>query len=703
MLAFLQQTILYLLPVITIPILIHLLTRQKSKKIPFSSVSFLKEMQNQNLRRIKLKQILLILIRTFIILFLVLAFARPTLKSTEFTATGPTAATATVILILDNSMSMATETNGITFFDLARKKAYQLLNIFHQGDEFYLISPLTHGLFETIGPFYGLKNIQDAIQNATIMDSGTDIYRALKTADQILGESHNANREIFLISDMQETAFEAQTDSLFISPDVRLFWLPVSDERIANVSISNISIKNQILEQNKPIRIEALLTNYGTTSRPNQLVQLYLDGRRSQQATVSLPANTSQVVQFSFTPKAHGFLSGMLRLDDDALIRDNKRYFTYHLPAAIPVLLVSPPAADVTPIRLALKPSSNFPTPIIPTQVKQNDLSTIDLKNYDVVLLNNINRISVTLAHKIQRYVRGGGNLIFIPGSNTDIRNFNTTLAEFLKLPHFSAPIGHPGNKETYISFGNIDFSHPVFAPLFENATPAIDSPQFYFLFGTRIQTNSLVLISLSNQQPFLTETSLGSGKVMVFSSSIESDWSNWAVKGIFAPLLNRSVNYLTAIQNTSNSNFEVGKPLVFQGNRDQSAQEFRAILPDGSNIQIFPKIGMEYLSATITHTKRTGIYQLYCNKQQVANWAVNSVPEESNLTALDHNTHNLFFENNNIIQLSATQNLEEQINSSRYGRELWPIFLILALIFLVIEMFLMRHPFAPERIGTLQ
>ncbi|MCK5740495.1 BatA domain-containing protein [bacterium] len=698
MLAFLQQTILYLLPVITIPILIHLFTRQKSKKVLFSSLAFLKEMQNQNLRRVKLKQLLLILIRTFIVLFLVLAFARPTLKSFGFLTNGPTAATSTVVVILDNSMSMATEMNGIALFDDAREKAYQLLNSFHQGDEFHLISPLTQGLFDTIGPFYGLENIQKAIQNMTVLDGGTNISRALKTAEQILNKSHNANREIFLISDMQYTGFQEPVDSLSLSPDVRLFWLPVFAKDITNAGISNISIKNQILEPNKPIQIEASITNYGTTPRPDQLVQLYLDGKRSQQAAVSLAPNSSQVVHFSFTPKTRGFLSGMLRLDDDALSRDNKRYFTYYLPPAISVLLVGTSAEEMTPIRLALKPSDNGPSPITPRQVLNSDLNAINLHDYDIILLNNLNRISSNLAHKIQQYVHKGGNFVFLPGSNTDIRNFNATLGKLLKLPNFSAPTGTRGNKDAYISFEKIDFTHPVFEPLFDNSKPVVDSPQFYFSFGARIQTNSQTLISLSNNQPFLTETSFGNGKVLLFSSSIESDWSNWAVKGIFAPLLNRSVNYLAALQNDKNKDNLVGTPLAFQGNRKQFGQEFSALLPDGRNVQIFPGIKTGSILATITHTKNTGIYQLNCNKKPVANWAVNSPAAESNLTPLTEKNHNLFFRNNSVIQLNTNQNLEKQISSSRYGRELWPVFLILALIFLIIEMLLIRPPLSPER-----
>src|SRR3972149_6434833 len=101
---FLNPFILFGLAAAAIPILIHLLNKRKLRTIEFSTLSFLKELQKNTMRKITLRQWLLLLLRTLIIIFLVLAFSRPALKG-NFGTIGSHAKT-TLVIVLDNTASM---------------------------------------------------------------------------------------------------------------------------------------------------------------------------------------------------------------------------------------------------------------------------------------------------------------------------------------------------------------------------------------------------------------------------------------------------------------------------------------------------------------------------------------------------------------------------------------------------------------------
>ena len=115
MLTFLNSAILFGLTAVAIPILIHLFTRQKTKTILFSSLKFLKELQKQKIRRLKIRQILLLILRTLLILVLIFAFARPTLRNSGSSSL-LAGAQLTAVIIFDNTLSMGREFEGQKLF-----------------------------------------------------------------------------------------------------------------------------------------------------------------------------------------------------------------------------------------------------------------------------------------------------------------------------------------------------------------------------------------------------------------------------------------------------------------------------------------------------------------------------------------------------------------------------------------------------------
>ncbi|RMD86484.1 MAG: hypothetical protein D6813_14865, partial [Calditrichaeota bacterium] len=151
MFTFLNSAILIGLVAVALPVLIHLFTRQKIKTVYFSSLKFLKELQKQQIRKLKIRQILLLILRTLVVLFLVLAFARPTLKKTRSSAL-ETGAQISAVIILDNTLSMGREVQGTRLIDEAKERALKVLDYLRPGDEMYLLYPQHPPVFAHEGP-----------------------------------------------------------------------------------------------------------------------------------------------------------------------------------------------------------------------------------------------------------------------------------------------------------------------------------------------------------------------------------------------------------------------------------------------------------------------------------------------------------------------------------------------------------------------
>ena len=135
---FLNPAILFGLIAASIPIVLHFLNLRKLKRVEFSTLTFLKELQKTKIKRIKLKQWLLLLLRIAIIIFLVMAFARPTVKSISIG--NSSAAKTTAVIIIDNTFSMSVVTGNGSYLNHAKQIAKMLLNNFQDGDEITLLS-----------------------------------------------------------------------------------------------------------------------------------------------------------------------------------------------------------------------------------------------------------------------------------------------------------------------------------------------------------------------------------------------------------------------------------------------------------------------------------------------------------------------------------------------------------------------------------
>ncbi len=286
---FLNPAVLFGLLAASIPVLIHLFNLRKLKKIEFSTLAFLKELQKNRIRKIKLKQWLLLVLRVLIILLLVLAFARPTLEGVAIGGT-TSAAKTTAVFILDDTFSMSVVDAKGSYLNQAKESVKRLIKNLQEGDEAALI--LVSGKNkENVKP---TTNLTDFIKNVDATEpsySSGYLHDAIVKASEILAESNNFNKEIYIFSDFQKSKISKEGSlsdlSKLLDEKVKIYSFNYSGKEIYNIGIDNIKVETQIFEKDKPVVFNVTVTNYSSSKVSNLVVSLFINDERTAQQSVS--------------------------------------------------------------------------------------------------------------------------------------------------------------------------------------------------------------------------------------------------------------------------------------------------------------------------------------------------------------------------------------------------------------------------------
>jgi hypothetical protein len=682
MFGFLNSTILLAGLAALIPLAIHLFSRRRVKVIEFSSLRHLKEMEKRQLRRLKIRQWLLLVLRMLIVLVAVLAFARPTAREG---GAGSHAAVSAVIL-LDNSASMNRSVADGDLFELTRRRTTQLLETFSQSDEVALIE-LDQVSDESSA---GLASASAALVRLNSMSVGSgpaQLEQGLESAVELLTASDNFNREVYLIGDRQRASLP-ESDPLR-DTDIPLYLVDIPIEENDNLGLVAVDFGGQLIWPGHDFDLVATVRNYGRRDSDDRIASLYLDGRRVAQADVSVVAGGEAGVRFTQAVAGTGFHSGYVELTDDHFSGDNRYYFSFRIPDQSNLLIIdADPIASL--LALALVPDQTLTGYWSVKQASPESLSGVNFLSYDVIILAGAPTLSETQVRRLQAFVRRGGALAITYGARTDIDYFNRTWSDLTGVRYQSAA---PQNftRAGYYSFDQIDLNHPIFQPFGfdQNEQPEI---KFYALPRHAAAESADVLMTFTGGQPALVEHKFGRGKVITFCGPMSPEYSDLASHGFFVPLVSRLVEYLGADLTSLETRLFAGQAVTRALMVPETVgYQVDLVLPDQSRIRVAPEEDNGSLVVR-TATPQAGIYSLAAGGRELDRWAVNINPAECDLTAVDPDQVALSLGTDEFRQLPFDQPMEATIADFRVGRELWQLFLWAAVVLMAVEAMLGRR-----------
>ena len=641
---FIYPNILYALAALLIPVFIHLFQLRKFRTVPFTNVAFLKKVKIQTRKSSQLKKWLTLLARLLAFLCLIIAFARPYWPSQTNQVANP----QELVVYLDDSQSMEAK-----------------------GDRGALLSRAVQDLLETIpqDKIFSLFTNTESYPNTTVTAIRDDLLQrpytsvqlpyasVARKAQRLFSKQSSTTKNLVWVSDFQQ---RYDLDIKKLPSNMVHHFTQVQPEAIRNIKIDTAFAK--YLGTDNTIQLQVKLSRTGAT--PNDIaVALYNTNQLVTKSSVTFEDDsTTAGTDFALTLPSDSF-RGELRIEDAGLSYDNSYFFSINPPKKLRVLCIG---NSETSFLTKIYPSEEFD--LLIEDERNIDFSLIPEQN--VCILYELPKISIELSNTLQNYIRDGGTLLVIPPAEGTLSGYATLLSSSgltLQTPAIT--------NERRIT--TIAFSHPLYTNVFDQEVTNFQYPlveSYYRLNGGN------TVLGFEDGLPFLSS----SGNVYVFASALNAATTNFKQSPLIVPTFYSAarrtasaseLSYTLNRKNTLTITTEVKPDQVLTLQKDEG----QPIIPQQK--QFAQRV--EIITNDIL--PEAGIYAVKNQDSLLQYTAFNYDRAESDL--FYHNFENTNTEIKN--QLSETL---VAIEESTQLQELWKWFLIFALLFLVIELLILKY-----------
>lgn len=696
--SFLNPFFLIGLVAVAVPVAIHLINLRRPEKLPFSTLSFFRELQKSTIRRLKLKQYLLLFLRTAAVLLLALALARPFLPP-SLSGGSATSESHTIALLIDNSPSMGQIDENGPFFDQAKKLASDILD--DAGSDDRILVQKTNGEAAD-WLFTGPEQARLDLENISVENKGSyTSARLLQLADKIRSEPGN-DAVVYWISDGQKYQMEALENSAPGSaatgaPPVSVQPILVGKGTQRNVAVNRIALKSQMISRDKPLTLEVEVQNYGQEAVARQFVSLEADGDMAGQYETKLAPGETKQFLFEVVPGETGDLRGQVIIEGDDMTFDNHRYFVVEVPKSRSVLRIStvqrPGDEFASYLQPALEAARAANTQLDVRSTTLNRIAGTDWSQYDAVILDGLREVPEYLFPDLQRLVQQGGGLVFLPSEKGDIANYNHLLNLF-DAGRFNGVRGSYGSFKAVASIEKLVEGHPVLDQIFrkkDDEDIQLNLPELFYYYRYRAAggAGSFRILKSTLDDPLLTEQRFGEGRIMISAIGADPGWSNFPVNPLFAPLFYRTVLYAASSEQGSLSDSPLGHPFEWTGDIPGPAVELQQ-----DSLLVKPETEMTESGYRVTYQGEDlepGWFTLSSDDWK-RSFAVNQNIMESDLATLRNkdlanNVDNRLTVNRPIDAAQVSlQEVKGELKAAGFGREIWYWFAGLAFLLLVAE-----------------
>ncbi len=686
---FLNPSFLFALAAMAIPVIIHLFNFRKTKQVYFSNVAFLKKVDTSTSSFRRLKQLLIMAARMLFIGFLVLAFAQPFLpskKGSGFNRAGITS------IYVDNSLSMQNEIDNKTYLDFAIKKIDELLTVF-QGASAHL-QLLSNDFDADEHRLNTPAQLKDRSTSIELSHTSRSFGNILKRQQSLAAKhSGTGGNQYFWFSDFQKST-SGDLSSIKLDTNSRLYVVPIQAKAAQNVFVDSVWLNTPFIREMQGNVLSAKLRNTGTEPVNGLSIKLFIDGVQTSAQTISIASRNSATTTFNFTVKEKGFKKGRISFDDSPISFDNDYYFVLNAAPSIGVMHLFGQASTGGFVPNVFANDSLF-------SFKSSSINNTDLgllSSHNLVVLEGIDKIEGSVKSSLEKFVKEGGSLIIIPPAKPEVGTYNA----FLSGLNVRNIVANPYNvtAASLMSLANPVKQSPFFIDIFEQSTvkEMMTMPQVSAVWGW--QTPGEKLLELKNGQNFLTATLAAKGKVYILSSPLDPTYGDFARNALFVPVMYKiaalSVRQEPVAYNFSENSFVIElKNTPEQNTIFELKTDKLSLIPvqqlNGNQLTIeLPKANQLSENQNV----ESGYYQLQSNNKTERLLAFNHDSKESEMDFYSSDDLRTLFAGQKNIQIFDkvdSGDFIKKFKSENLGTDLWKYCVMAALLFLLIEILLIR------------
>ena len=687
-----------------LPLIIHLISRRRARRVHFAALEFVLRSKKKSARHIRLRQLLLLLARTLLFAALAFAMAKPILKpKSESTKSD---APAAVAIVLDASASMQALIDGTPAFRIAKRNARERLLKLPADTKLFgvLCAKSAKDLTQELG--FNQASLLDALDQSDVTFEYASMAVCIERATRALSSVSEGRKEVWVFSDLAEHAMKNESNAS--AKGVWIEWNGTSDDAPNNHALSDLVAERTSAQEGVALKVSTKITRY---TGPTQEVSLDLfltetddksEGQRRgplTRVTSEVGAGASETRTMTQVVGDEQSISALeVVASDDALTFDNRVFAPIDIARPLEVLIVDgapqsiPFRDEVYYLESALRQYKAAQARLRVNVIGRESFGAAKLKNARVVILANVSRLPDESVGLLEDFVKAGGGLLVSSGDQVDVDWANLKLGNLL-------PLGLRGTKalsllddasvKKVVGLAKFDLSHP----LFKNLSSDDDA-----LGLRRVQTHTLmlvepsaqkqydVLVRFTNDAPALVSSRVGAGQVMLLTTTIDRDWSDLAIRPGFLPLIQRMILVLAGVPlDESDSRLIIGETLTKDWPNAAVAVQIKS--PENDTRVI--KRGDE-ASWSFAEAKVPGIYDVAYQKEggefveaDLSRFAAYVDARESNLRKAS----------NDELKEAAPKNAQmRNANTNAEDTPLWPWFFVLALLFFAFEAWLVRR-----------
>ena len=602
-----------------VPIAIHLIGRRRARIVKFAALDFLLATKRRTARRFRLRERILLIVRAVACAALAIALAKPyasCARKGPAVTRGPQAA----VLVIDDSFASGYIVDDRPWLKAATDEARRILAQLGPEAEIAIVRT-TEGADHPSELTRDHLRLRDQLIALEPSARPADSSRALSRAGQLLEGSSHARKTVFLISLNAKAGFRDDAPP-WGKDGPALALIDLRPPAMPNLAVTNLRIDPEPGTGSRGIAFDAEVANFGD-AKASVETALTIAGKVVARGMVDVPARDRRTKRFlAVLPPGTRSTDAMVSISpvagSDALAVDNRRWIRATLRDQVRVLLVNGDPRTVRHddelfyLETALRPGDRADSGTQVRAITAEELGGIepkargkagfiDLAELDVVVMANVPALPVERVGVLAAWVRSGGGILVAPGDRVDPAAYDRTmlplLPQSLRDPidtTWGANVDERSSRA--LRFTKWEVDHPIFAPFSKQATGLSDA-KFYkiVLLGPTTDTSDRkVLARFTNGAAAMVEASIGSGRTLLFTSTVDRDWNDLPLQTGFLPLFQQSVRHLARKHAAfGGGDHLVGGSVALPHRRPQEARgqgsrqhrrELRGRSPDGTH-----------------------------------------------------------------------------------------------------------------------
>jgi hypothetical protein len=643
-----------------IPLLVHLFDRRRPRPHPFPPMAFVLRSQKRTASRLKLKRLLLYILRTLILLAIPLALARPELTrdaAAAAIAKGP-AATA---VVLDASLSMRWGRDS-SLFERGRDEARDALKDL-QADEPSTVLVCTSTPAAPPPPGFDRARLRAIIDEAKPTFGTADLSRCMEMAARALEENPTPGKRLVLISDMTASAFRLEAPpptvkdptGKLVRPEVVLRDVVSSRDVLPNHALVDLKIEPALQAGPRAFQFTFTVKNYGPEAFKDLEAAVRVGESALAKGFVDVPANGTAQKTLTVRFPQGGTVQGAVTLAPDELPEDDRRAFVLPVPRALKALVVNgaPHATRYRDEAFFVEAALSAPGSPVEVAVRDTDAGLREnFSSYDLVLLLNVPAPSKEDAERMKSFVDAGGGLFVSMGDRVDPDAYNSRLGPLLPRPlrlvRTSVEREDPDSDTKSAKLAQVQVEHPLFSPFTGRAEEGLIGARFYKYMLLEADSPgasgaSQVLATYEDGAPAVAVARRGKGRVAILTSTVDRDWSDFAIRTSFLPLMQRFAAYLTgSLEERVEQRVRVGETVTLRPEGGQTVTAVRA--PDGAELPVKAQQDGSLVAGPVVEPGLHAVLGAEGRPLQALDFPVTLDPAESDLTRVPTDTLTAYF-----------------------------------------------------------